>query len=39
MNYMMTTHTGELIDSYMADAYNIVEGINKSHNNSLLYNI
>ena len=30
---------GELIDSYMADAYNIVDGINKSHNNSLLYNI
>ena len=30
---------GELIDSYMADAYNIVDGINKSHNNSLLYDI
>ena len=23
----------------MADAYNIVDGINKSHNNSLLYHI
>ena len=30
---------GELIDSYMVDAYNIVDGINKSHNNSLLYHI
>ena len=30
---------GELIDSYMVDAYNIVDGINKSHNNSLLYDI
>ena len=30
---------GEVIDSYMADAYNIVDGINKSHNNDSLYNI
>ena len=25
---------GELIDSYIANAYNIVDGINKSHNSS-----
>ena len=30
---------GEVIDSYMADPYNIVDGINKSHNNDSLYNI
>ena len=30
---------GELIDSYMADAYNIVDGINESHNNSSAYDI
>ena len=30
---------GEVIDSYMADAYNIVDGINKSHNNDSLYDI
>ena len=30
---------GELIDSFMADAYNIVDGINKSHSNDSLYDI
>ena len=30
---------GEIIDSYMADAYNTVDGINKSHNNDSLYDI
>ena len=30
---------GQVIDSYMADAYNIVDGINKSHNNDSLYDI
>ena len=30
---------GELIDSYMADVYNLVDGLNKSHDNSLLYDI
>ena len=30
---------GELIDSYMADAYNIVNGISKSHNNRSAYDI
>ena len=29
----------EAIDSYRADAYNIVDGINKSHNNDPLYDI
>ena len=29
----------KVIDSYMADAYNIVDGINKSHNNDSLYDI
>ena len=32
----LVNRIGELIDSYMVDAYNIVDGINKSHNNSLL---
>ena len=35
----LVTGIGELLDSYMADAYNIVDGINKNHNNSLLYDI
>ena len=30
---------GEVIDIYMADAYNIVDHINKSHNNDSLYDI
>ena len=30
---------GELIDSYMADANNIVDGINESHNNSSAFDI
>ena len=29
----LVNETGEVIDSYMADAYNILDGINKSHNN------
>ena len=29
----------ELINGYMADVYNIVDGINKSHNNDSLYDI
>ena len=28
---------GEAIDSYMTDAYNIIDAINKSHNNDSLY--
>ena len=28
---------GEVIDSYMTDAYNIIDAINKSHNNDSLY--
>ena len=35
----LVNEIGEVIDSYMADAYNIVDGINKSHNNDLLYDI
>ena len=35
----LVTGIGELLDSYMADVYNIVDGINKNHNNSLLYDI
>ena len=29
----LVNEIGEVIDNYMADAYNIVDGINKSHNN------
>ena len=35
----LVNEIGELIDSYMAGAYNIVDGINKSHNNSSAYDI
>ena len=35
----LVNEIGELIDSYMADAYNIVDGINESHNNSSAYDI
>ena len=35
----LVNEIGELIDSYMADAYNIVDSINKSHNNSSAYDI
>ena len=35
----LVNEIGEIIDSYMADAYNIVDGINKSHNNDSLYDI
>ena len=35
----LVNEIGELIDSYMADAYNIMDGINKSHNNSSLCDI
>ena len=33
----LVNQIGELIDSYVSDAYNIVDGINKCHNNSSLY--
>ena len=35
----LVNEIGEFIDSYMSDAYNIVDGINKSHNNSSAYDI
>ena len=35
----LVNQIGELIDSYVSDAYNIVDGINKCHNNSSLYYI
>ena len=35
----LVNEIGEIIDSYMADACNIVDGINKSHNNDSLYDI
>ena len=35
----LVNEIGEVIDSYMADGYNIVDGINKSHNNDSLYDI
>ena len=35
----LVNEIGEVIDSYMADARNIVEGIDKSHNNDSLYDI
>ena len=35
----LVNEIGELIDSYMADEYNIVDGMNKSHNNSSAYDI
>ena len=35
----LVNEIGEVIDSYMADGYNIVDGINKSHNNYSLYDI
>ena len=35
----LVNEVGEVIHSYMADAYNIVDVINKSHNNDLLYDI
>ena len=35
----LVNEIGELIDSYMADAYNIVNGISKSHNNRSAYDI
>ena len=33
----LVNQIGELVDSYVSDAYNIVDGINKCHNNSSLY--
>ena len=35
----LVNQIGELIDSYVSDAYNIVDGINKCHDNSSLYYI
>ena len=35
----LVNEIGEVIDSYMADAYNFVDAINKSHNNDSLYDI
>ena len=35
----LVNQTGELIDTYVSDAYNIVDGINKCHNNIYLYYI
>ena len=35
----LVNEIAEVIDSYMADAYNIVDSINKSHNNDSLYDI
>ena len=35
----LVNQIGELIDSYVSDAYNIVDGINKCHNNSSLFYI
>ena len=35
----LVNEIGELIDSYMAETYNIVDSINKSHNNDSLYDI
>ena len=35
----LVNQIGELIDSYVSDAYNIVDGINKCHNISSLYYI
>ena len=35
----LVNQTGELIDTYVSDAYNIVDGINKCHNNTSLYYI
>ena len=35
----LVNEIGEVIDSYIADAYNIVDGISKSHNNNSLYDI
>ena len=29
----------QLIDTYVSDAYNIIDGINKCHNNNSLYYI
>ena len=33
----LVNEIGEVIDSYMTDAYNIIDAINKSHNNDSLY--
>ena len=35
----LVNEIGEVIDNYIADAYNIVDGINKSHDNDSLYDI
>ena len=35
----LVNEIGETIDSYTTDAYNIIDAINKSHNNDSLYNI
>ena len=35
----LVNEISEVIDSYMSDAYNIADGINKSHNNDSLYDI
>ena len=33
----LVNEIGEVIDSFMTDAYNIIDAINKSHNNDSLY--
>ena len=35
----LVNQIGKLIDSYVSDAYNNIDGINKCHNNSSLYYI
>ena len=35
----LVNEIGEVIDSFVADAYNIVDGINKGHNSDSLYDI
>ena len=35
----LVNEIGEVIGSYMTDAYNIIDAINKSHNNDSLYDI
>ena len=35
----LVNEIGEVIDNFMTDAYNIIDAINKSHNNDSLYDI
>ena len=35
----LVNQIGELIDTYVSDAHNIIDGINKCHNNGFLYYI